>query len=127
MLYLRTSFITAAVLAAAHIAYSADPPFASGIDLKAMDPSVNPCQNFYQYACSTWRRNNSIPPDRARWGRFDELSERNLAIERDILEKAAAPSPSRTAVEQKIGDFYASCMDEAAIEAKGVEPLAGAH
>lgn len=123
MLHLRTSCLAAALLVAARIAYSADPPSASGIDLKAMDPSVNPCQNFYQYACGTWRKNNPIPPDRARWGRFDELSERNLTIERDILEKAAAASPSRSAVEQKIGDFYASCMDEAAIEAKGVEPL----
>jgi putative endopeptidase len=95
----------------------------SGIDLKAIDSGVSACENFYQYACGTWRQNNPIPPDRARWSRFSELQERNLAVERDILEKASVASPSRTPVEQKIGDFYASCMDEAAIEAKGVKPI----
>jgi putative endopeptidase len=95
----------------------------SGVDLKAIDPAVSACDNFYQYACGTWRKNNPIPPDRARWSRFAELQEHNLAIEREILEKAAIPAASRTPVEQKIGDFYASCMDEAAIEAKGVKPI----
>ncbi len=51
------------------------------------------------------------------------MQEHNLAIERDILEKAAKPGPNRSAIDQKIGDFYAACMDEAAIDAKGVEPI----
>jgi putative endopeptidase len=102
----------------------ADPASASGVELKAMDTTVNACQNFYQYACGLWRKENPIPPDRSRWGRFDELQEHNLAIERDILEKAAMPSAARTPVEQKIGDFYASCMEETSIEGKGVEPIA---
>jgi endothelin-converting enzyme/putative endopeptidase len=104
----------------------ADPASASGVELKAIDTTVNACQNFYQYACGLWRKDNPIPPDRSRWGRFDELQEHNLTIEREILEKAATPSANRTPVEQKIGDFYASCMDETAIEAKGVEPIASA-
>ena len=95
----------------------------SGLDLKAIDPSVSACSNFYQYACGNWRKQNPIPPDRARWGRFDALAEQNLKVERGILEKAAIPSPSRSAVDQKIGDFYASCMDESAIDAKGVSPI----
>ncbi len=102
---------------------AADPSSSSGLDLKAMDTSVSPCQNFYLYACGTWRKDNPIPPDQARWGRFDELLERNEKIERDILEKAAVPSASRTPVEQEIGDFYASCMDTAAIDSKGVQPI----
>ena len=88
-----------------------------------MDPGVSACQNFYQYACGTWRKNNPIPPDRARWSRFDQLQEQNLTIERGILEKAAQPAASRTAVEQKIGDFYASCMDETEIQGKGLGPI----
>ena len=95
----------------------------SGVDLQAMDPSISACQNFYQYACGAWRKNNPIPADRARWGRFDQLQEQNLKIERDIIEKAAEPKASRSPVEQKIGDFYASCMDEKEIQAKGLAPV----
>ncbi len=105
--------LLAAAFAAACLP-AADGPSASGVDLKAMDPSVNPCQNFYQYACGGWRKNNPIPPDQSRWARFNELAERNLAIERGILEKAG---------NSQIGEFYAACMDEPAIEKKGVEPI----
>src|SRR5579871_1458257 len=103
----------AASLAAA-VSQAADAPSASGVDLKAMDGSVSPCQNFYQYACGQWRKNNPIPADQSRWSRFSELLERNLAIERQILEK----EPN-----SQIGEFYAACMDEPAIERKGVEPI----
>lgn len=109
----------------AHAACAADPPSSSGIDLKAMDTSVNPCQNFYQYACGTWRKDNPIPPDRSRWSRFEELAERNLEIEHQILEKAAAPSSKRSTVEQEIGDFYSSCMNEKEIDSGGITPIAG--
>ncbi|HVT91282.1 MAG TPA: M13 family metallopeptidase [Bryobacteraceae bacterium] len=94
-----------------------------GFDLKALDRSADPCADFYQYACGGWIMNNPIPADRARWGRFDELAEHNLAILQNILEKAASTSRTRTPVEQKIGDFYASCMDESQIEKLGVTPL----
>ncbi len=67
--------------------------------------------------------NNPIPPDQAKWDRGSELAERNRAILHNILEKAAVNDPKRTAVEQKIGDFYASCMDEPTIERLGTEPL----
>jgi endothelin-converting enzyme/putative endopeptidase len=95
----------------------------SGIDRGAMDTSINPCTNFYQYACGQWRAKNPIPADRARWGRFDELIEHNLGLEREILEKSAQVSPNRSVLDQKVGDFYASCMDEATIERKGVTPI----
>src|ERR1700761_1171991 len=95
----------------------------SGLDLGAMDTQVSPCTNFYQYACGNWRAKNPIPSDQPSWGRFDELDQRNLATLRDILEKVSQPSADRAPIEQKIGDFYAACMDEAGIEAKGIEPL----
>lgn len=91
------------------------------IDPTAIDHKVSPCENFYQFACGSWINKNPIPPDRGRWTRFDVLSELNLEKLRAILETAAAGSDPAT---RKIGDFYASCMDEAAIEAKGLEPLA---
>ena len=115
---LLTVFFIAPLLPAAEPASSS-----SGLDVKAMDTSVSPCQNFYEYACGTWRKNNPIPADRSRWSRFDELQERNLGIEREILEKASQPSANRTAIEQQIGDYYASCMDEATIDAKGIQPI----
>jgi putative endopeptidase len=92
-------------------------------DASALDSTANPCVDFYQYACGTWLAKNPIPRDRAEWARFDELEERNLAILREILEKAAVNSPKRSPMEQKIGDYYAACMDEAAIEKKGIEPI----
>ena len=95
----------------------------SGLDLGAMDTNVSPCTNFYQYACGNWRAKNPVPPDQSRWSRFNELSERNLQIEREILEKSARPSPSRSAIDQQIGDFYAACMDEIRLDGKGVGPL----
>ena len=92
-------------------------------DPKAIDPTASPCQDFYQYACGNWIKQNPIPADQSKWGRFNELDERNKAVLRQILEDAAKPSPNRDATAQKIGDYFAACMDEKAIDARGLAPL----
>jgi putative endopeptidase len=95
-----------------------------GYDPANMDISTSACTDFYQYSNGTWLKNTPIPPAYASWGSFNVLAENNRKILRDILEAAAkktdAPKGSN---EQKIGDFFASCVDEARREAEGMKPL----
>ena len=99
------------------------PSSALGFSVKNIDATANPCTNFYQYACGGWLKNNPIPADQARWGRFDQLEERNRDVLHEILEAASKPDASRDSTARMIGDYYAACMDEKAVEAGGLQPL----
>jgi putative endopeptidase len=94
----------------------------SGIDVAALDRSADPCSDFYQFACGGWLATHPIPPDQPRYGRFEELQDRNLEILKNILEDAAKPTSAPDM--RQIGDYYASCLDEATIESKKLQPLA---
>src|SRR5262252_7585145 len=93
------------------------------LDVTSMDRSVDPCVDFFAYSCGGWIKNNPIPADQSSWDTYSKMEDENKAQLRGILEGALAPDPNRNAVNQKIGDYYASCMDEKAIEEKGAEPL----
>jgi putative endopeptidase len=96
---------------------------ARSMDQSAMDRSANPCMDFYQYACGGWIAHNPLPADRSRWGRFGELSDRTEKVLLDLLQGAAEARPGRSAIDQKIGDYYQSCLDTAAINRKGLSVL----
>jgi putative endopeptidase len=87
-----------------------------------MDTSADACDDFFQYANGNWVKNTPIPPSQTRWGSFNILSEANRDILHDILEKAAT-NKNATGNEKLIGDFYASCMDEAAIDSAGTSAI----
>ncbi len=95
-----------------------------GFDLAAMDTGVKACEDFYRFAVGKWRETHPLPAQYSRYGRFEELAERNRDVLHEILEQdAAMKNPRPGSAEQKAGDFYATCMNEPAIEAAGVTPI----
>jgi len=95
-----------------------------GLVVADMDTSAKVCQDFYHFADGGWLKKNPIPPEYPSWGTFSELAERNREAMHGILEKLSREKAAPGSDEQKLGDFYASCMDEAAIEAQGTRPIA---
>ncbi len=120
---LKPYCLVAVLVCAGALSAQTTPGKISGFDPALIDKSVSPCDDFYHYSCGLWIKDNPIPPDQSRWGRFNVLADNNLEKLRSILEEAAQPKPGRTKVEQQIGDYYASCMDEAGIEKLGTAPI----
>jgi putative endopeptidase len=95
------------------------------LDPSSFDKNTPACTDFYQYVNGGWLAANPIPPAFPSWSLGNILNEKNRDLLHDILEAAAKnPSAKKGSNEQKVGDYYASCMDEARIEAEGVKPLA---
>ena len=102
-------------------------PYTPGLDPASMDRSVDPCVDFYGYSCSGWIRSNPIPPDQASWSVYGKLTDQNQRFLWGLMLDAGKPSPNRDPVQQKVGDFFSSCMDEAAVEKAGAKPLQPAY
>ena len=122
-LFVATVFVALPLAAILARAQSAAPPAkasASGLDFSILDRTADPCVDFYAYACGGWTKNQPIPADRSAWGVAERLQDGNEARLRRILESAAT---GRDAAATKIGDYYASCMDETAINAAGASAL----
>jgi endothelin-converting enzyme/putative endopeptidase len=116
--------LSAALSAAAQeIRPSTELPYTPSLDPGAMDPSADPCQDLYQYACGGWIRNNPIPADQARWSVYGKAYADNQRYLWGILEEAARAQPQRTPTQVLIGDYFAACMDLARIDALGIRPL----
>ena len=98
-------------------------PYTPSLDPSAMDRSVDPCDDLYTYSCGGWQKNNPIPPDQSGWNVYRKLSVDNQQYLWGILQQASQPTSGRTPARQKIGDYFAACMNEGAIEARGMKPL----
>jgi len=97
-------------------------PYTPSLDLSAMDRTADPCVDFYQYSCGGWQKANPIPADQTSWSVYGKLYVDNLSYLKELLQEAATEK-NRDPVTQKIGDFYAACMDEALVEKLGAKPM----
>lgn len=98
-------------------------PYVPSLDVSAMDKAIDPCVNFYKYSCGGWMKNNPIPGDQPSWSVYAKMEYENEQFLWGILEDSARPDPRRSAVQQKIGDYFAACMDTDAVEKAGPAPL----
>lgn len=103
-------------------AWAQQPRLGAGIDMQAIDTHINPCDDFYQYACGRWIAKHPIPADQSSWGRMSTLGESNRKLLRSILEEAAA-HPQSDAISARVGNFYAACMNQGEANRLGLQPL----
>ena len=98
-------------------------PYTHSLDIASMDKSAEPCVDFYQYTCSGWIKKNPVPPDQAGWSVYGKLAQDNQRFLWGILDDLSKRVDGRTPPQQKIGDYFAACMNEPAVEKLGAAPL----
>ena len=98
-------------------------PYSPSLDVTSLDRSVDPCVDFYKFSCGGWEKNNPIPADQAGWSVYAKLGNENQQFLWGILAEDAKAA-NRTPVQQKVGDYFAACMNTDAIDALGEKPVA---
>jgi putative endopeptidase len=98
-------------------------PYTPGLDVTSMDRSADPCVDFYQYSCGGWMKKNPIPADQANWSVYGKLYQDNQQFLWGILDQLSKQTSGRNANQQKIGDYFGACMDEATVNKLGAKPL----
>jgi endothelin-converting enzyme/putative endopeptidase len=98
-------------------------PYTPSLNVPSMDKSADPCVDFYQYSCGGWMKSNPIPADQSSWSVYGKLHDDNQRFLWGILDDLSKKTAGRTPTQQKIGDYFGACMDEAAVEKLGIDPL----
>jgi len=119
----QNATLNSAASAAAAADETKDAPKLSHFDPTLVDKTLNPCDDFYKYACNKWIAANPIPADQVYWSTGSGLELWNDTVLRETLEANSKNDPQRSPVQKKIGDYWAACMDESGIEAAGLKPL----
>ncbi|MBK6595304.1 MAG: M13 family metallopeptidase [Burkholderiales bacterium] len=101
----------------------AELPYTPGLDVSALDTTASPCDNFYQFSCGGWIKNNPIPEDQARWSVYGKLYQDNQRFLWGILDTVSRKTSGNSTNQQKIGDYFAACMNADAVEQLGAAPL----
>ncbi len=118
----QAALSNAAVLGGAGTDQPSEPKL-ERFDPNLVDKDLDPCNDFYKYSCSKWLTAHPIPPDQVYWSTGSSLQVWNETLLRETLEATSANDPKRDSVHQKIGDYWAACMDESGIDAAGMKPL----
>ena len=98
-------------------------PYTPGLDVSTMDKGADPCVDFYQFTCGGWKKKHPLPADQASWSVYGKLTQENQQFLWGILDELAKKTGGRNETQQKIGDYFAACMDERAVEKLGMQPL----